>query len=143
MRTSIPALGVALLLSGAAQAQTQVTENDARSYVKSAFITGAAPAILGTNVRVSPELRKRLSLPESTSRDAVYDALFSLTEGKPLTVRSAPLESPPGEAVGAGEAVLELDAPSGVRLVLRYDLRANDVDYVGLPKRGPRLRGGD
>ena len=142
MRASIPVLGVALLLSGAAQAQTTVTENDARSYVKSAFITGAAPAILGTDVRVSPELRKRLSLPESASRDAVYDALFSLTEGKPLTVRSAPSEWPPGKAVGAGKAVLELDAP-GVRLVLQYDLSANDVDYVGLPKRGPRLRGGD
>ena len=132
MRTWMHALGAAVLLTGAAQAQTQVTENDARSYVKSAFVTGAAPAILSGNVRVSPELRERLSLPEKASRDTVYNALFSLTEDKPLTVRSAPQELPPGAALRADEAVLELAAP-GVRLLVRYDLRANNVDYVGLP----------
>lgn len=136
MRTWINTLGVAVLLTGAAQAQTQVTEpvteNDARSYVASAFITGAAPAILSENVRVSPELRKRLSLPEKATRDTVYNALFTLTEDKALTVRPAPQQIPPADAIRAGEPVLELDAP-GVRLVVQYDLRANDVDYVGLP----------
>lgn len=139
MRTWINAVGVAVLVTGAAQAQTQmteqVTENDARSYVASAFITGAAPAILSENVRVSPELRRRLSLPEKATREAVYDALFALTEDKTLTVRSAPKQIPPADAIRAGEPVLEVDAP-GVRLVVQYDLRANDVDYVGLPDSG-------
>ena len=139
MRTWMHALGAAVLLTGAAHAQTQVstqvTENDARSYVMSAFITGAAPAILSENVRVSPELRKRLSLPEKATREAVYNALFTLTEDKALTVRSAPKQIPPADAIRAGEPVLELDAP-GVRLVVQYDLQANDVDYVGLPDSG-------
>ena len=41
----------------------KTTEQQARSYVASAFITGAAPVIMSEKVIVSPALRQYLSLP--------------------------------------------------------------------------------
>ena len=120
MRTWLSSLGAAALLSGAAQAQT-VTQNDARSYVLSAFITGAAPAILSENVRLAPELRERLKLPEGAGRNAIYEALIGLTDGKPIEVSIAPERS-----------TLQVDA-GAERLLVRYDLEANNIAYVGLP----------
>lgn len=118
MKAWIHAAGVAALLSGAVQAQT-VTEPVARSNVLSAFITGAAPAILSENVAVAPELRERLALPAGADRDAVYGALVALTDGKPLSVSGSLKEF----ALDAGD----------VHLLLRYDAKANNVAYVGLP----------
>ncbi|HYX65437.1 MAG TPA: OmpA family protein [Burkholderiales bacterium] len=121
MRTWLRALGAAALLSGAAQAQN-VTENDARSYVLSAFITGAAPAILSENVRLAPELRERLKVADGAGRNAIYEALIGLTDGKPIKVSIAPAE----------RSTLEVDA-GAERLLVRYDLQANNIAYVGLP----------
>jgi outer membrane protein OmpA-like peptidoglycan-associated protein len=122
VRTWIQAIAVAALASGAAQAQA-VSENDARSYVLSAFITGAAPAILSENVRLAPELRERLELPASAGRNAIYEALIGLTDGKPIKVRVA---------AAAGRPTLEVDA-GAERLLVQYDLEANNIAYVGLP----------
>ena len=51
------------------------TEQQARSYVVSAFMTGAAPAIVSENISVSPALRQRLGLSPDAQSRAVYDAL--------------------------------------------------------------------
>jgi hypothetical protein len=125
------AVAAALLASAAAQAQ-QVTELDARSYVLSAFITGAAPTILSQDVGLSPQLRSRLGLAGNASRDAIYQALVRYTEGKePKTVASS-FELPAGAARSADRPVLSLEA-GDVRLLVQYDLRANNVSFVGLP----------
>jgi outer membrane protein OmpA-like peptidoglycan-associated protein len=118
MKSWIHAIAISAAVTGAAQAAT-VTDREARTYVLSAFITGAAPAILSQNVRVAPELRARLNLPETADRNAIYDALFALTDGRPFRVSGPASEM----TVDTGQ----------VRLVLHYDLEANNIAYVGLP----------
>src|SRR5437762_6008873 len=72
-----------------AQQQAKTTEQQARSYILSAFMTGSAPMVLSDDVKVMPVLRERLRLaPEADSR-AVYLALVQMTAGKSLTVRTA------------------------------------------------------
>jgi len=128
-RTS-SAVALLALASGLAQAQQPVTENAARSYVASAFITGAAPAILSERVRLAPVLRTRLLLPETASRDAVYRALIRMTEGRPIVVTSGPKD-----LAGFERASLTVQAGNDVRLAVQYDLRANNISFVGLPPR--------
>jgi hypothetical protein len=119
---------LAVLACGLANAQEPVTAHAARSYVKSAFITGAAPAILSATVRIAPALRARLGLPQNADRDAVYRALIALTAGKPIEVS----ESGPGELAGLDRAPLTVAAGDDVRLAVQYDLRANNIAFVGL-----------
>lgn len=127
MRSALALLGLA---SGLAQAQQPVTENAARSYVASAFITGAAPAILSEHVRLAPALRTRLALPETATRDAVYRALIRMTEGRPIVVTRGPKD-----LAGLERAALTVEAGNDVRLAVQYDLRANDISFIGLPPR--------
>ena len=124
MRTLIAALA---LTSGFAHAGT-VTESAARSYVASAFITGAAPAILADDVRLGTELRARLSLPDPATRDAVYDALVAITEGRPIHVAAGPKP-----LARFDRAALVVEAGDDVRLLVQYDLRANHISFVGIP----------
>jgi outer membrane protein OmpA-like peptidoglycan-associated protein len=106
-----------------------VTENAASSYVASAFITGAAPAILSEAVEVGPALREHLALSQHPDRDTVYRALFALTEGKTIHVVSGP-----HELSRFDRAALLVEAGDDVRFVVQYDLRANNVAFVGLPR---------
>src|SRR5437764_11810268 len=81
------ALGAAPVL--AQQPTPKSTEQQARSYIASAFMTGAAPLILSDDVVVQPELRQRLGVPGDAPSRTVYQALTNLTMGKPLMVRPA------------------------------------------------------
>lgn len=120
---------LAALLPAACFAQAEpVSAQAARSYVWSAFLTGAAPAILSEAVQVDPALRQRLSLPPHASRDAIYRALIALTEGKPIRVTVQP-----AKPAGFERAALLVEAGEDVRLVVRYDLRSNNISFVGLP----------
>lgn len=110
-------------------AQTPVTENAARSYVASAFITGAAPAILSAAVEVGPGLRERLALPPHAGRDEVYRALIGMTEGRTIHVAAGA-----EELARDGRAPLVVEAGEDLRLLLQYDLRANNIAFVGLPR---------
>lgn len=124
------ALLAALLPAAPAFAQSQpVTENAARSYVASAFITGAAPAILSDAVQVGPALRERLALPAHPGRDTIYRALVALTEGRAVHVTQGPRD-----LAGFDRAALVVEAGEDVRLVVQYDLRANNISFVGLPR---------
>src|SRR5258708_8772299 len=74
----------AALAAGAALAQQpqppgKTTEQQARSYVASAFMTGAAPLILSEDANVSPALRQRLGLAPDPNSRAVYQAIVTLT----------------------------------------------------------------
>ena len=139
MKTWIHAIGVAALVSGAAQAQT-VTENDARSYVLSAFITGAAPAILSEDVALAPDLRERLGLAAGADRNAIYNALIALTDGKPLKVSGSLKDVGDAITSSVDRPVLEVHA-GHERLLVQYDLQANNIAYVGLPGT-PAMAGG-
>src|SRR5258708_22946851 len=99
----------AALAAGAALAQQpqppgKTTEQQARSYVASAFMTGAAPLILSEDANVSPALRQRLGLAPDANSRAVYQAIVTLTGGKAVQVRRAsPEEGTMAQAPSAPE----------------------------------------
>jgi hypothetical protein len=118
----------ALVAAPAWAQQPKTTEQQARSYILSAFMTGAAPSVLGDDVKVPPTLRERFALtPESDSR-AVYFALVRVTAGKSLTVRPAKIDEleRTETQVETGKPVFALDV-SDSTFVLKYDL---DRDMV-------------
>src|SRR2546423_5755397 len=83
---------VAAFVAAPAAAQQQATpakttEQQARSYVASAFITGAAPAVMSDKVMVSPALRQRLDLAPDANGAAVYKAILAVTGGQPVQMR--------------------------------------------------------
>ncbi|HTM62166.1 MAG TPA: hypothetical protein VL199_17570 [Burkholderiales bacterium] len=134
-------LAIAAIAASPAFAQQQqgapqkTTEQQARSYVASAFITGAAPVIMSQKVSVSPALRQHLSLEPDADGPAVYKAMMNITGGKPVTVRRAaadeisaseapaPVSQQPIFAVEAGSATL----------IVQYDLGHDNISFVGLP----------
>src|SRR2546428_812053 len=63
-------------------AQNRTTESQARSYILSAFVTGAAHGILSADVALSAQLRERLTLPRhATLSGQAKASLYS--EGLP------------------------------------------------------------
>lgn len=134
-------LVIAALAAAPAMAQQQqgtpqkTTEQQARSYVASAFITGAAPVIMSEKVLVSPALRQYLNLEPNADGPAVYRAMMSVTGGKQVTVRRAaadeisaseapaPVSQQPIFAVEAGSATL----------IVQYDIGHDNISFVGLP----------
>jgi hypothetical protein len=110
------------------------TEQQARSYVTSAFVTGAAPMVLSESVTVSPELRQRLGLAAEADSRAVYKALVGLTGGKPVLVRRAE----PDE-IAKAQAPAALDRPlfalelGDATLIAQYDLERDNIAFIGLP----------
>ena len=122
-------------LPAAAQAPAKTTEQQARSYVASAMITGAAPAVMSDKVVVSPALRQRLGLAPDANSAAVYKAIMGLTAGKQVQVRRA-----------AGDEIAQSQAPAAVSdqpifaveagdvtLLVQYDLARDNISYVGMP----------
>jgi hypothetical protein len=112
----------------AAQPPVKTTEQQARSYLLSAFMTGAAPNVLSDDVKVPATLRERLALaPESDSR-AVYYAMVRLTAGKSLTVRPAKIDEleRTETQVEAGKPMFALDV-SDSTFVMQYDLDRDTV----------------
>jgi hypothetical protein len=112
----------------------KTTEQQARSYVTSAFITGAAPMVLSETVTVSPELRQRLSLTAEADSRAVYKALVALTTGKPVIVRSAePDEVAKAQAPAAPDKPIFALESGDATLILQYDLERDNIAFIGLP----------
>src|SRR4051812_6084808 len=119
----------------AAQAPAKTTEAQARSYVASALMTGAAPAVMSDKATVSPAMRQRLGLAADPNSAAVYKAVVGLTAGKQLQVRRAagdeiaqseapaPVSTQPIFAVEAGDATL----------LVQYDLAQDNISFVGMP----------
>src|SRR5438874_9767045 len=118
----------------AQQPTPKSTEQQARTYIASAFMTGAAPLILSDDVVVQPELRQRLALPEDANSRTVYQALVNLTRGKLLQVRPAIRDEVLKSQViaTAGKPVFALEAGE-TTLVLQYDLDRDNIAFVGQP----------
>ena len=123
---------IAMLAAAPAWAQqAKTTEQQARSYILSAFMTGAAPAVLATDVKVTPALREKLSLEPQADARSVYLALVRLTSGKSLTVR-APSEEDMAKAelrTEPGKPLFALDVGSTV-FVMQYDLERDTITEV-------------
>ena len=129
-----PNLLMAIVAAAPALAQTS-TEQQARSYLASAFITGAAPVIMSEKVIVSPALQQYLNLPPGADGQATYKAIMGVTSGKQVTVRRAAADE-----ISASEApqpvsqqpVFALEAGNAT-LIVQYDLARDNISFVGLP----------
>ena len=130
-------LGVALagaLAAADAHGQNTPTEAQARYYVFGAFLTGAAVDILSDRVSLGPELQQRLAVPPDADYHRIYDALIAMTENKSLRVRKATPEELSSYAApakyGLKEPLFTLEA-GDIRLLVQYDLQANNIPFVG------------
>lgn len=134
LRSLVLTAALAATPAWAQQPAAKTTEQQARSYILSAFVTGAAPLVLSEDVRVTPALRERLGLPADANSRAVYRALVGLTGGKNLSVRA-----PTGDEIAKTEAQAQPGKPvftleSGdAAFVLQYDLERDHVTYVAEP----------
>jgi outer membrane protein OmpA-like peptidoglycan-associated protein len=117
-----------------AQARGTTTPAQARAYIYGAFLTQAAPGIVSDNVKLGPELEKRLNLPAGADSGKIYEALVALTDGKSLDVRRASDDEVSGYGMVPG---LDLALPiytlqaGDQKFLIQYDLQANAVPFVG------------
>ena len=130
---------VAALAAVPAAAQTptpgKTTEQQARSYVASALITGAAPAVMSDKVEVSPALRERLGLAPDANGAAVYNGIMGLTAGKSVQVRRAAgdeIAQSQTPAAVSDQPIFAVEA-GDVTLLVQYDLARDNISFVGLP----------
>ena len=134
------AAAVLVMSTGLACAQGRgATAAQARSYILTAFMTQSAPAILSDRVHVGAELEQKLGLAGANS-GKVYAALVALTDDKSLDVRRASAEELAAYGPRPG---LRADLPvytllvDDLKLLLQYDLEANNVAFVGQLGVGP------
>jgi hypothetical protein len=137
---------VIALLAGAALAQQppgKTTEQQARSYILSAFITGAAPRILSEGVELAPGLREQLQVSPSADFREVYEAIASYTAGPRERLR---VRGPSGEEIikskarqGAGQPLYAMDIDNST-FILQYDLERDRVVYVAQVAEPPPPR---
>jgi hypothetical protein len=117
-----------------AQPPAKTTEQQARSSIATALITGAAPTVLSETVTVSPELRQRLGVAPEADSKAVYQALAAMTSGKPVQVRRAePDEIDKAQTPAAPEKALFTVEAGDTTLVVQYDLNQDNIAFLGLP----------
>ncbi len=139
---------IACFAAGAALGQqppSKTTEQQARSYILSAFITGAAPMILGDDVQLAPGLREQLELPDGADARQVYDAIADYTMGPRERLR---VRGPTGEEVIKSKAKQALGRPlyamdiGDSTFILQYDLDRDRVVYVAQVAEPPPPRAG-
>ncbi len=127
---------VGALAAGLVCAQGRgATAAQARSYIKGAFLSQAAPAILSERVKLGVELERRLALPPGAQSARVYEALVALTDNKPLRVRRATDEELRGYGAQPGLhpelPIYTLEAGGDLKLLVQYDLQANNIPFIG------------
>jgi len=138
MRPLLAALS--LLVAATASAQTGTTEAQARIYVWSALITGAAHAIVSPHIELAPRLRDRLALPPDAGSDKVYEALVGFTRGRLIRVRPATSEETAPLAERAGDHPVFVVEGAASPLLVAYDLRSDQlalVAFAGAPWSEP------
>jgi hypothetical protein len=117
-----------------AQPAAKTTEQQARSSIATALITGASPTVLSETVTVSPELRQRLGVAPEADSKAVYQALAAMTSGKPVQVRRAEAdEVDKAQTPAAPEKALFTVEAGDTTLVVQYDLNQDNIAFLGLP----------
>jgi len=128
---TIAAALIGALASAGAHAQRPVTERDAATAVYNGFLTDAAHAILGRDVKLGPELRQRLDLPQDADSRKIYDALATLTDKKKLVVRRASPDELSRYAVrDLRQPLFALEA-GDTTFLIQYDLLADNIAFVG------------
>jgi len=125
-------LAAALLVAATAAAQPRTTEAQARTYIWSALITGAAHTIVSPDVELAPLLREKLALPPAAPRIEVYEAIHALMRGRLIRVRAATAaetESLAGRQGSNGVFAIE---GGGIPLLLAYDLERDQIAVIGM-----------
>jgi outer membrane protein OmpA-like peptidoglycan-associated protein len=118
--------------AGDVDAQNRSTESQARSYILSAFVTGAAHGILSADVALSAQLGERLALPRQADRDRIYEALFALTGNRRIRVRaSTPDEAARFGSRTGGNPVFAVEGGAAAPLLV-YDLQRDQISFIGL-----------
>lgn len=129
MRSWIVGIALFAALGARAQPVQEATpEQKARSYVASAFMTGAAPAILSDKVELGPQLQSRLGLPPGADSAKIYEALIGLMQGATPSVRDATAEEAK-RFPGVTPPLFTLNA-GGLSLLVRYDLQGSNVTFA-------------
>jgi len=137
---------IACLAAGAALAQqppAKTNEQQARSYILSAFITGAAPMVLSEDVELAPGLREQLELPQGADFRQVYEAIAFYTAGPRERLR---VRGPSGEEIIKSKAKQDAGRPlyamdiAGSTFILQYDLDRDRVVYVAQVAEPPPPR---
>ena len=126
------ALLAAALVAVAGGAHAETSEAQARVYLWSALMTGAAHAIVSPQVALAPALREKLALREDADRNRIYDALVGLTRGRLIRVREATADE--AAALGAlrdGHAVFVVEG-AAAPLLLAYDLQSDQLPAIAL-----------
>lgn len=125
------------LASSTAFAQSppgKTTEQQARSYIVSAFMTGAAPMVIAEDATITPDARQRLGVPATSDTRTVYQAIVDASRGAPPTARTpTPDEVAKSNAPQeAGKPLFAVDA-GDTTLVVQYDLQRDAISFVGQP----------
>lgn len=116
-------------LVATASARAETSDAQARVYVWSALMTGAAQSIVSPEVALAPSLREKLALPEGADRNRIYDAVVGLTRGRLIRVRVATAEEHGEPAEGLASFVVEGGAAP---LLVTYDLRRDQIAGIAL-----------
>lgn len=112
------------------------TEAEALTYIYSAFLTQADPAVMANPVVLGPELQREFVLPASADGAKVYDALIDRAGKNPIDVRRATLEEVaaygqrPGLDGKSGRPLYAVEA-GDLRYLVQYDLQRVRISYVG------------
>lgn len=128
---------LATLLAPAVCAQQppgKTTEQQARSYIVSAFMTGAAPMVISEDAVITPDARQRLGVSAAADTRAVYQAIVDASRGTPPTTRTpTPDEVAKSNAPQeTGKPLFAVDA-GDTTLVVQYDLQRDTISFVGQP----------
>jgi len=122
--------------SALAQRRGAATEEEARTFIHSAFITQADPAVIGRRVALGPELERRFGLSREADGAKVYELLINIAGDKPVAVRRAAADEIAGYGTRRG---FDAKAPHPVytlsmgdeKFLLQYDLSALAIPFVG------------
>lgn len=126
------ALAAALLVAATAAAQPRTTESQARTYIWSALITGAAHTIVSPDVELAPQLRDKLALPAAAQRVEVYEAIHAQMRGRLIRVRPATAQEAEALAGHQGSSAVFAIEGGGVPLLMAYDLERDQIAVVGM-----------
>jgi hypothetical protein len=112
----------------------KTTEQQARSYIVSAFMTGAAPMVISEDATITPDARQRLGVAPTADTRAVYQAIVGASRGTPPTARTpTPDEVAKSNAPQEpGKPLFAVDA-GDTTLVVQYDLQRDAISFVGQP----------
>lgn len=112
----------------------KTTEQQARSYIVSAFMTGAAPMVIAEDATITPDARQRLGVPATADTRAVYEAIVTAARGTPPTARAPTPDEVAKSGAGQqpGKPLYAIES-GDTTLIVQYDLQRDAISFVGQP----------